>query len=299
MFYQLKQRWNRWRFAGFAREIVNTKALKSTADPVTIVSSVSHSDLMMYLVAIKSFFKYCPAGRFLILDDGTLDYRDRNLLRQHLDNCEIRALAEVPFRYGEKGVRWAIILAIADLVDKHYVIQLDSDTVTRARLPELENCISENRSFTLGSQNGQVIEYMAAICDKMKGNSSTHVQVVAEQNFDLLSNYSEARYVRGNSGLAGFAKGSFDRADVELFLKEMTDNLGSKWKERGSFQVTSNVFVSRCPGAIVLPINRYACVTPSIDWQTALFLHFIGRYRFSTLTYARLAAKVVDELNAA
>lgn len=293
MFFGLRQTWNRWRFSLAAEGVRRTKPIHSQQDGIAIVSSVSHLDLMMYLVAIKSFHHFFPRGKFIVLDDGTLNEKDKSELRNHLVGCEIRSLDAVPYSKGKKGVRWGIMLAIADLVQDHFVIQVDSDTVTRSSLDEVQQFVAKNCAFTLGTQQGRHIESVLTTSNRVKENTSTHVQVVAEQNFVNLPDHAKLKYVRGNSGLAGFAKGAFDRNTVESFLEQMTTVIGDKWRERGSFQVTSNIFVANCPSAEVLPLERYACVTPEIDWNKAAFLHFIGRFRFKDATYSRMANQLI------
>ena len=286
MLYNLRQHWHRRRFFAASKAILKTPPIRIQDAPVCIISSVSHMDLMMYLVAIKSFYGQVRQGSIVILDDGTLTESDLKLLRQHVSPQEILRLNDVPYHGGpRKGVRWGILLAIADLVPDHFVIQLDSDTIARGALPEVDEAIRANSAFTLGTQDGQQLEPMTAVCERMKDSEGLHVQIVAEQHFDQLPRCDQLRYVRGNSGLAGFPKQAFDRELVESFYSAMTSAIGEHWLARGSFQVSSNVFVANSPGARVLPIRKYACVTPSIDHEHACFLHFIGRYRFLNNVY--------------
>lgn len=296
MLYRLRERWNRHRFAHAAKGILQSPPLGQQSSDVVIVSSVSHLDLMMYLVAIKSFHRHLGRGQIVILNDGTLTRRDLRILKEHVSPVQTLMLDDVPYSGGQKGVRWGIMLAIADLVGDAYVIQLDSDTVTCGKIDEVLQCVQDNRSFTLGSAKHFGIVPISEICKMMKRDQSEHVQKVAERNFDRLPSYPHLKYVRGNSGLAGFGKGAVTRKAVEEFLKHMALSIGTKWRERGSYQVTSNYFVANAPEASVLPLQRYTNVTPSNPLSESVFLHFIGRYRFENSVYTTAAGHAVGVL---
>ncbi len=60
-----------------------------------------------------------------------------------------------------------------------------------------------------------------AIEDWLHGRGD-HMQVVAEANFDKLSDFESLRYVRGCSGFAGFARQSFTREFVEDISAQMS-----------------------------------------------------------------------------
>jgi hypothetical protein len=127
----------------------------------------------------------------------------------------------------------------------------------------------------------------------MKAFTDTHIQVVAEQSFSRLHDYQSLKYVRGCAGFAGFAMGSFSRERVEAFSQEMSGILGAKWREWGSEQVTSNVFVSNSPKSGVLPQPKYANFSPDVPYGQSAFLHFIGTHRFKRNVYVRTAADLV------
>lgn len=296
MLYQLKEKLNRKRFYWAAKEIVATPRVALHDDKVRIVSSVSHKDLYMYLVAIKTFCRFVPYGRVIIMDDGTLTAHDRELLVSQVEPLEFITLDDVPYRGGVKGVRWGILLTMAELAEEYYVIQLDSDTVTLAELPEVVEAIERDRSITLGTMMGTRIEPMSETCEFMKRYENEHVQTVAEQNFDRLADYASLKYTRGNSGLVGFGKGTISRSRAEDFLEKMMHAIGSKWLERGSFQVSSNFVVANAPDALVLPIDKYSYYSPDRDLMMARFLHFIGTYRFVTDAYMTTANEAIREL---
>ena len=299
MLYDLKQALHRWRFYCAARNILDSAPVEGNERDVRVLSSVCHRDLYMYLVAVKTFFRYVPHGRVIILDDGTLTKKDIAILRHQVDPVDITRLDDVPYRAGRKGIRWGILLKMAEIAENYYVVQLDSDTITVDHLPEVEAAINQNHSFTLGTDMGTKIEPVSSTVNSMMGNTSQHVQVVAERNFDKLPGYPDLRYVRGNSGLVGLGKSALSRTAAETFLENMTAAIGAKWYERGSFQVSSNFAIANAPASFVLPLDRYRYYSPYHEMSEARFVHYIGTYRFVDSAYfeaAREAAKLLRTL---
>ena len=52
----------------------------------------------------------------------------------------------------------------------------------------------------------------------------------------------------------------------------MTAELGSRWTEWGTEQVTSNYVVANSPEAMVLPYPKYACFDLNMDPAESVFL---------------------------
>ena len=296
--YKLRERLKRRWFSFWCRGILSTPPLpQSNGDAQFVtVSMVSHRDLMMYLVAVKSFHHWLGGGRVVILNDGSLTPQDLALLDTHLAPARIVRLNEVEHGRCPTGGCWERLLLIADYVADHYVIQVDSDTVTLDSLPEVLAAIGENRSFTLGTGMGRQITTMTEVCTVMKAYKDDHIQVIAEQSFSGLRDYRTLKYVRGCAGFAGFAAGSFSRARVEAFSGEMTGILGERWRQWGSEQVASNFIVANSPCAGVLPHPRYMNFAPDIPYEGSAFLHFIGTHRFKNNVYVRKAADVIRQL---
>ena len=297
MFYRLRNWWQRRRFDNVAKRVLQTPPLVIEPTNLRIISSVSHKDLLMYLIAIKTFYRFSNQGEIVILNDGSLTSNDVSILRHHIQPIEILDLEQVSYSHGKKGVRWGILLTIADMLDDHYVLHIDSDTLTLGDPTEVTQAIATNRSFTLGTRDGQSVVSAAQISDLVKEIASPHVQIVSEKNLSKLPNSEALRYVRGNSGLTGYAKGSFSRDSVEAFYLNMEKIIGDKIRERGSFQVSSNYFVANGFDPIVLPLERYPCVTPQIfkSLDPAVFLHFIGRYRFDGGLYRKLVRRTLRD----
>jgi hypothetical protein len=260
---------------------------------------VSHRDLTMYLVAIKSLYSRLDEAQIVVLNDGTLTSHDLDLLNAHIRTPRIVSLSDIQNGSCPRGGAWERLLFISDHVRQTYVIQLDSDTLTLDDVPEVKDAIRDNRSFTLGTSMGRQISPMEEICGQMKAFNDHHVQVVAEQAFDRLRHYARLKYVRGCAAFTGFARGSFSRRDVEEFSAEMEASIGNVWRNWGSEQVTSNFIIANSPGAFVLPHPKYANFAPEIPYHQSSFLHFIGTHRFKSGVYVRKARGVVRRLRAA
>ena len=220
------------------------------------------------------------------------------MLREHVPGLNLLELAEFRSAACPRGGTWERLLAIARLVRDHYVIQLDSDTLTVGHIDEVRNCVGEQKSFALGTWDRQGFETMherVETARKLNRGSTSHVQVVAEANFDKLRDFDSLRYVRGCSGFAGFARHAFTREFVEEISTQMQAAIGAKWNEWGSEQVMSNIVVANTPSAIVLPHPKYADCH-KMQPGTTEFIHFIGSCRFDNGTYARLGVQAIARL---
>src|SRR5438445_8599770 len=245
MLFELRDRVRRARFAGECSGVLHTApiALDTTAD-VVLLSQVQHKDVLMFLLAVKSIARQIRLRAVYVLDDASLSGNDRARLRDHIPGLTLFELAEHRSAACPSGGTWERLLAISALVRDHYVIQLDSDTLTVGAIDEVRACIERQTAFALGTWDRQKVETMRERCDtarKLLPQGHDHVQVVAEAHFDRLREFESLRYVRGCSGFAGFARGSFERSFVEAISEQMGSALGGRWAEWGSEQVMSNI----------------------------------------------------------
>lgn len=270
-----------------------------------LLSMVSHLDIMMYLVAIKSFYRHLKRGKIVVLNDGTLTEKDKRLLATHINPLQVLNINEVKTHPCPKGAWWERLLLIADYVKDHYVIQLDSDSLVISEIPEVMECVNRNISFALGSDfniNGEYLGKeifpMDYVCQKMKLLKNDYIEVVADQNLDKLPDYSTLKYSRCSACFAGFAKGSFSRREVEDFSGKMQGILGKRWSEWGTEKITSAYIVSNSPRARILPYPKYVSyyADPAIDYTKSAYLHFTGTHRFKNGFYINMARKVIQTL---
>ncbi len=293
MLYRLRTQLARTRFARQCRMVRATPPLRPVGAPLTILSMVSHADVTMYLIAIKSLYRRVGRGNILVIDDGSLTDEDRGVLTEHLGKPTIVPLASLSTGDCPKGGTWERLVLILERTADDYVVQLDSDTLATSMLDEVADCIEDNRAFTLGTRMGQGFVSLREAARRIAGLSGDHVQMAAERALATLEDGERRRYVRGSSGFAGFARRGFPRAALEAFSAEMSARLGPRWSEWGTEQVSSNYVVANSAGARVLPYPKYACFDLDMDPERSAFLHFIGTHRFDRGVYAALATRVM------
>jgi len=248
----------------------------------------------MYLLAIKSFYRKLRRGRVIIINDGTLSKGDIDLLKEHVKPIEIIQAKSLESSKCPSYISWKKLFCIAQTVKESFTIQLDSDTLTVGEIPDVRRCVDTETSFILGTWENQRIGTMSEACQAVQANSSQHVQMVAERNFDKLPAFQSLRYVRGCSGFDGFARDSFDFRDLENLSQQMFRIIGNKWNEWGSEQTASNIIIANSPRSQVLPYPKYYSYWGSAE--TADFIHFVGTYRYSGGVYIQEAKKVIDAL---
>lgn len=265
-----------------------------------LFTQLQHKDVLLALIAFKSFASRVPIGCMRILNDGSLTRADFHVLAKHLPTVEFLNISEVRTAACPTGGTWERLLWISRLSRDHYVIQLDSDTLTVGELPEVRTCVNERRSFVIGTWDNQIVESMSsrqATADKYLRSmqSAPHVQLLAEANFDKLTQFATLQYVRGCSGFTGFARGSVDTRFIEMISGEMNSAIGEAWNKWGSEQVMSNIVVANDAGTTVLPHPKY-CDCTKLKAGAAAFVHFIGSCRFAGNAYSTMARDVIGGL---
>lgn len=300
MLFRAKRALGRAWFDINCRALLRTPPIHSSDHSLTLVSMLCHGEVVMYLLAVKSFCGQLGRNpKVVILDDGSLTKTDYAILHTHLPDVRIVSLSEVTTDRCPKGSCWERLLLIGDLAKDSYVVQLDSDTLTTESIAEVAQCIDANRSFTLlGDGSYPEIEPMLSACRRSKTNMGTMVQAVCERSFDQLPESASLKYVRGNAGFTGFAKGSIVRENIIWYSDLMRRIAREQWDEWGSEQVTSNLLIANSLDAHVLKFPKYLSywAHDDIAYQDASFIHFIGPYRFSHGFYVRSARKVIAAL---
>jgi len=303
MFYRARDRFQRTIFNLLCRGIMDTPPLELREAPVCVVSLVSHRDLGMYLIAIKSLYRFLVGGRIVILSDGSLTDSDRAILSRHIPRVQILSLSDIPPADTPKAGCWERLLLISDLVRDSYVIQVDSDSLTLHEVPEVLSAVAEDHSFTLlGKGSFPAVESMLEACKRAisNGQRGMEPQGVAERSLDQFPDCSRLKYVRGTAAFTGFARASFNRSDVEFFSRNMERICGrAKWHEWGSEQVTSNLIIANSRNPQVLQHPKYTSyyALPEVDYSQSSFIHFIGTYRYKNCFYSSAARHVITELN--
>ena len=293
---KITERLHRAQFNWAVGAVRNTPPLQAGQNDFIALSMVQHRDVLPYLLALKSFARFLPPARVVLVADPTLDENDRATLRQHVPHIEIREAAEFQRSGIPKGGCWERLNAISEYAKGAYVIQLDADTVALKEMPDVRQAIQQRVSFTLGTEDVQPIISCveAAQWAKPRLDGQDHTQLIAESNLDRFDPEGKFRYARGCAGFAGFAPGSISPALVEQISGRMSELVGPQWSAWGTEQFTSNVIVCSSPGARLLPHPAYC--HPGRKTVATVFLHFIGFVRFANSLYSTTARQISKDL---
>jgi len=305
MFYRLRDLFNRIFFNISVRKILSTPPLCPSikGKKIIFLSMLSHKDLIMYLVAIKSLYSFWRLGEIVLLNDGSLTGNDLDLISRHLPIYEIHNVSSVDVGACPRGGCWERLVLISSYVEKgFYVIQVDSDTVTIADCQEVLNCYYNNKPFVLrGEKTAKIstlIDISSASKKKLKKlRNKNLVQLVFESYLQDLVGYPvhRLRYVRGCAAFAGFPPYSFTFSDLERFSLNMENLVGNLWYAWGSEQFCSNFILANMSDLFLLPWHKYRNYDGELsNFEGISFLHFIGIHRFKRGVYRKLANKVIE-----
>jgi hypothetical protein len=255
----------------------------------------------MYLLAVKSFIQFCDVSRVVVLSDGSLTDRDRQLICAHIPSVDFRSMASVNRGVCQQGGCWERLCLLGELNASSFVIQLDSDTLTLSKPDALLSCVTHSKSFVMpGDIRGNDIRSVHDAASEARATGGQGFQLQVESRLDELPVSPSARYVRGCAALTGFAARAIDINRVEEIHQHFAKLVGAEaWKTWGSEQVASNYLVANAPNVSVLPVAAYCSHfgdAATSRYDSASILHFIGSNRFDNGTYRRLAARVLGTL---
>src|ERR1700682_3675094 len=95
MFYQLKDRVRRYRSAGACMGVLQAPPVALDASSnLVVLSQVQHKDVLLLLLAVKSFVRQVRPRTVCVLNDGSLSANDRAVLREHIPGVDMLELAE-------------------------------------------------------------------------------------------------------------------------------------------------------------------------------------------------------------
>jgi hypothetical protein len=262
-----------------------------------MVCCYGHSDVQMYLLAIKSLYRHLKKGKIVAIIDRDTSLERRRTLEHHIPGIAFKVLEDIDTASCQRGGAWERLLYLVERSKDEFAIQLDADTLTVGTdISEILHCVENNIPFTLGNP-GKSLQNMASIAVEARALEHDHICIAAERRFDDYPGAEQLSYVRASAAFAGLARGGIGQNGVEEFHGNMQKLLGARWKEWGSEQCASNFAVANSPGAVVLPYPKYANFSPRLKRGSSSFLHFFGTYRFDDDYYATLAREVIAELN--
>ncbi len=277
--------------------IQHTPSLRAKPTGLMYFSQVCHRDVRCWLVAIKSVSAAIGPGEFAVVDDGSLTEADRELLRRHVEDLLILPLSGVDREGCPAGGCWERLLALLDLNQDYYVVQVDADLVARLPLAEVVAAVGSNRGFILSGEPGVTITTACQAAENARRVTFDHVQFAAERLLEQLPGANTLRYVRGCAGFAGFPRG-LGRGAVVAFSAFMQQHLGDRWSRWGSEQVTSNFSVANSgPDPLVLPWVRFPAFGWHRDISHAALIHFVGTYRYESGVYTRVSRTAIKQIS--
>lgn len=305
MFYRLR-RWLGVQEQSWLRRVRETPPLGLNDDGPVFVSQIAGIFVDMYLLAVKSLGTWVTPSRVIALDDGTITTSAAKLLASHIPGIEIRPVAGVPVGRCPKLGTWERLLTCVDESARHYVIQVDSDTVTTRRPDAVLDAFREGRCFTMSghvtdvspeyaSRKLTLEEAYRAREAELRTNEKPHIQIVSETSLRSIPALDGTVYARGCSGFAGFAPRTITRDDVSRFSVAMEGEIGARWHEWGTEQVTSNYVIANAPGSVVLPWPEYVSIMEPLDEERAHLIHFSGAERYARGVYERASRKALEQ----
>jgi hypothetical protein len=299
MLYKWRRRLRTWNFDRQIGAVMQTPPLRVKPADWSIVSMVKNRDVPMYVLSIKAFYAHLGAGRIIAIIDRDMPEALRDTLRRHVDGIELVILEDLDTGACQRGGTWERLVFLLDRSEHEYMIQVDADVLAVGPdLEELKDCIRRNVAFTI-ADGDQFRSMREAAHRAQEDPDDSYVGIAIEQKFDQHPDCDRLRYIRGSSGLAGFARGGFHRSQIEDFHRNMQALLPHRWHEWGSEQCGSNFAVANSPGAVALPYPAYGSFGPDVERERFKCFHFIGAYRFMDGYFASRGHEIIRQLTPA
>lgn len=292
----LLRRWHERRYRSEVQQMLDTPPLQPGPLDFITLSMVQPRDVLPLLAALKSFHRFAPARRVVVVCDPAMRDEHRDTIRQHVPFVEFVAAVDERHADTPSGGCWERLLTISRLTAEHYVVQLDADTLTFQPPQQVLDAVAARRAFVLaGDPDAALIgpARAAAQAKPFAEIAQPHIQALAEHSLPGVRGVAP-NYVRGCAGFTGFPPDPSMRERLLHFSREMTRLLGARWADWGSEQVCSNYLVANAAGCQVLAYPAYA--TPDEPLAGAVLRHYIGSLRFRTAAYRRGTVQLVREL---
>ena len=308
LYYKIKHglpdKIKRLRFDATAKKVLSTPRIRSKQDGLVILSMVSHQDVLMYLLAMKSLSYYLQRGRFEVINDGSLTDKDTEMITDHISGVKFTDFSKINnTKCPKKGV-WERLLYAAQLSEKEQVLVVDSDILTSGPVPELIGSIEQNHSCIIGVKSGKGIEPMRVVWEEERerhGNidmSKSIIQTYFDAHLNLIPEIDSLKYLKATNGFNGFARGVISRDLVEEWSMRMEAVFHERWHEWGTEQITACLLVSNFGKTDVLTEPGYGLyyAFPSVDYDKFSIIHFIGSHRFKEDYYRNKVLKFITSV---
>jgi hypothetical protein len=307
MLYRLRKRLNNLHFWLNARAVYDTPP--TPCDPgaaCTIHTMLGQAELLMYLVAIKSFLRFRPAARVLAHSDGSLTSEHEALLRSHIPGVRVIGTLEAderarnslnPFlsEWRARDASWRRVVDTELWCETPRRMIIDSDILTISRPDAVLEWVAGSgptRPLMFGSRDplpaGPIPE----------GTGKRHIQNIFRERLVQFAAEAKGRaefYQGGTSGYYGCTR-ELSLAEIERLIRAGLA-AGIPMAEWGGEQVLV-VYVLSSSDPIRLDKRKYFNFAPETMGQLdeAAVTHFYGTFRFYRGIYQRLAAQIVRDL---
>jgi hypothetical protein len=298
MLYRLRREFRVRAFDRAIGAVHETPPMPVVEAPLSIVSMVNETDLTMYLLTMKAFYRRLGRGRLVAIIPRAMPAAARATLERHFPGIALQPIEDIDVGPCQRGGCWERLLYIVARSAEEYVLQVDSDVLAiDATLEEIAACVAAGTPFTLvdGVRRILPLPEISAAAHRMQ---TDYIGVVAEQLLERYPDAANLRYVRGSAALAGFARGGISRAAIETFHETMAGLVGPRWREWGTEQCASNFAIANSPGATLLPHPAYTSFFPGGPREGVKLFHFMGSHRFEEGVFARHARAELAALQA-
>lgn len=282
------------------KSVLDTPAVDAIQDAdVVLVTQLQSSDLLAYLVAVKSVLRNFESAAVKVVSDG-LSEDDKKLLSTHIRHIEFKSIDDVDTDGLPRGGCWERLVTMIKESQHRFALQVDSDIVAPGPLPLLADYVKNNTAFALANKVNTGVLTLSEVSEwilQHEGPEIGHVQKAAELNLAKLPNPDTRKYAKATAAFAGFPKGECRLDDLKQFSLEMEAMLGVKeWKAWGSEQVASNYIIANCKKAEILPYPDYVNHNPDRYPEEGKLFHFYGTYRFHGGRYREQAKRTIASL---
>ena len=281
-----------------AAPILKSQPLSPGKEEFTVLSLLSHRDILSYLVAIKSFHHFASPRHISIICDPSITARDCELLLSHIPFATLTPMATYTDNRIPTGGCWERLHALCIAAQYGYVVQLDSDTVTTNPIDEVANSVRLGRGFIMGIRPQQQLNSLGELytaTESMRARvNQMHVQHQIEYSLPRIGYQPDRSYTTGWAAFTGFPQEATLQEQLFDLAARLRALVGSSLEQWGSEMVAASFIAANTSGAFVLPFPKYC--TPANGEDGIALHHFVGSFRFNGPRYARITQYALREV---
>jgi hypothetical protein len=304
MLYRLRNRLNYARFRQATRSIDDGPPV--ACDPAAsceVHTMLGSRDLHMYLIAITSLLRWCPAVRVAVHSDGSLGAAEIRRLERRVPGVRVIDAAEADRRAEERLARYPALrtwrrvdTAYRRLLDTELWattpkrIIMDADVLVVKQPRALVEWLDAGTSpFLLGQAPTEEADRRA--------RASRHMQAEFRRHLNAIAAACGRQPIFLQGATAGFY-GCTNELDLEAIASCLSacDSLHIRMRDWGADQCLV-IFLLASAGADLLDPEHCFNFEPECAARCAdaHVIHFYGTYRFSRGIYPQLAARLCRE----